>query len=316
MHRIVTGVVFVETSIHTDSKSSQKQHPQPSDAHTDHHQQTTINRPPSTDPRTFCHQLEYCLRPLTARSQPLLILGDFNAKHTSWLQSDYTDTAGDCAYYLLQTYNLHQIVQQPTHIHQNILKSCLDIAITNLPTEEALVLTGPPPLGKSDHLSIHGTITTHTTAKAMPTCQPPCWKRSWDNNRVQNLKEHLSRTQLLPDNPDIHTCGELWQHWRTKVRHSAHLLCTSVIPPQQTTPNTGPDFNRPWMTKDVLAQIKHKHCLFRQYTKTKSQADWKAFTTQRDRTCTIIRNEKNLHSLPLNTIYKLHIQINQTSTNS
>ena len=90
----------------------------------------------------------------------------------------------------------------------------------------------------------------------------------------------------------VHNCAELWQHWRTKVRHSAHLFCTSIIPPQQTTPNTGPDLNRPWMTKDVLPQIKHKHCLFRQHTKTKSQADWKAFTTQRDRTCTIIRNAK------------------------
>ena len=105
-----------------------------------------LYRPPCSNPRQFCQQLEASLQHFNVMSKNLLLLGDFNAKNAQWLHSDATDLAGDYLSCLLDTYNLTQHVNFATHLVRDTPRSCLDLVITNL-TEDKTHVQPSLPLG-------------------------------------------------------------------------------------------------------------------------------------------------------------------------
>ena len=270
-------------------------------------------RPPNTDPYTFCQQLEPCLG-LCNMNSPFLLVGDMNAKHTSWLSTDITDRAGDLLSYLLDTAGLNQHVSFPTCISRGNLKSCLDVVISNVP-EEDLSVTSYPPVGASDHVLVGGNVSLACPPQA-PTPQQnvEAWRWNWDPDHVVALKEALSSMQLLPPAEEIPQLSmtDLWSHWHDSLINTAHLYCTNFTP--RRTHQTCPG-RRPWMTQPLLCSIKLKHQLYRQYLRTRSAENWLTFVTQRNRT-TILRREAksafvsttaqgDVTGIPQGNLYKL-----------
>ena len=270
-------------------------------------------RPPNTDPYTFCQQLEPCLG-LCNMNSPFLLVGDMNAKHTSWLPTDITDRAGDLLSYLLDTAGLNQHVSFPTCISRGNLKSCLDVVISNVP-EEDLSVTSYPPVGASDHVLVGGHVSLACPPQA-PTPQQnvEAWRWNWDPDRVVALKEALSSMQLLPPAEEIPQLSmtDLWSHWHDSLINTAHLYCTNFAP--RRTHQTCPG-RRPWMTQQLLCSIKLKHQLYRQYLRNRSAENWLTFVTQRNRTTTLLREAKSafvstttqgdVTGVPQRNLYKL-----------
>ena len=84
---------------------------------------------------------------------------------------------------------------------------------------------------------------------------------------------------------------ELWDHWKRNVLHSAQQTCTVPTNSPQKQQSTGPP--RPWITPQLLTEIKHKHKLYRTYLHDKTKANWELFTSQRNKVTTLLRQAKS-----------------------
>ena len=89
-------------------------------------------RPPAQPPDMFFNHLSGLLDAASKESPHLTILGDFNAKHTSW---DYqTNYAGNLLFQLMLDFGLSQCVDTPTR-YSDDLHSCstIDLYATTRP---------------------------------------------------------------------------------------------------------------------------------------------------------------------------------------
>ena len=252
-------------------------------------------RPPNSNPSQFYYQLEKCLHTALSPSANLLLLGDFNSKHQTWLHSDTTDVAGDCLSGLLDTLGLYQLSSFPTCNTRGSMKSCLDLVITNL-EPYTVKLNQEPPLGNSDHISIRGTWQQPRQDTASHPAPPTAraWRWCWDSERVDSLKQHLAQTDLLPPDPAGVPCDTLWTYWRAKVLRVAHLYCTS-LQPCSNRPRSQPRAGslKPWMSPELLQEIRLKHRCFREYLKSRTPDAWTAFTAQRNHVTALLRSAKS-----------------------
>ena len=137
-----------------------------------------IYRAPRTEEREFCRHLEMNIRESLATSDHVLLLGDFNAKHSQWHSDDETDTLGERLHCLFAAYNLHQATDFPTYLHQGHLKSCLDLVVSSLEPCEVTVQSSAP-LGNADHVVLFGRLTLD------------------DKHQATNEEERLDGTGLL-----------------------------------------------------------------------------------------------------------------------
>ena len=126
----------------------------------------------------------------------LLILGDLNAKNSTWLSTDKTDALGENIHVLLEILGLKQYISFPTYLHRQLPKSCLDLVISNITHLET---TSAAPLGASDHVVIQGKIyldeTSHHVPNSRTQSNRSVWR--WDQKHVDALKAELRTTQLL-----------------------------------------------------------------------------------------------------------------------
>ena len=69
-----------------------------------------------------------------SRSNPqfLLLIGDFNAKSSSWSSNDTTTAQGDQLDYFTCLYGMKQVITKPPHILESSA-SCIDLIFTNQP---------------------------------------------------------------------------------------------------------------------------------------------------------------------------------------
>ena len=158
----------------------------------------SIYCPPSTDSKLFCHELDLNILSAKEKADHVLLLGDFNAKNTSWYSADKTDIAGDNLQCLFATHNLQQLVDFPTHIYCGVLKSCLDLVVTSF-SSHAVRIGSSPPLGASDHLVVTGSLKVQTNFPQNPTPQAITYRRwKWSENAISALRQALSVANLQP----------------------------------------------------------------------------------------------------------------------
>ena len=119
----------------------------------------------------------------------------------------------------------------------------------------------------------------------------PPWTWNWNSENVGALREALAYTQLLPPDIDLpsYSLTELWSLWRDTLLRTAHQFCTQL----RLTRSSAVSQKRPWMTPDLLNNIRTKHRLYRKYLRTRTAEDWDQFTTQRNKTTTLLRSAKS-----------------------
>ena len=254
----------------------------------------SIYRAPYTDGRLFCQQLEHEISAYRNTHDHLLILGDLNAKNSTWYSFDETDSLGNQLQCMLDTYNLSQFTNFPTFIYRGHPKSCLDLVVSSMESHE-LIVGSTAPLGGADHLIVHGEIAIPVQTHSSPC--PSCPRWNWSEQSIQALRETLANSSLTltPTTSRVSPAVDiqrLWAHWRTTVVNVSKLTCQAPpARPRNSQGTTGPP--RPWMTKELKLQIKLKHSLFRRYTKSRSQTTWEEFTQQRNKVTSLLRAAKS-----------------------
>ena len=142
-------------------------------------------RPPSSDIHHYCASLESCL--CRASPKPMVLVGDFSAKNTSWLSTDPADSAWRALQALLLTYGLTEHVNFPTHAAGGILNSCIDLVAAS-DTLHPTSVHPLPPLCNSDHLAILGILELPTRpTPIIAAVQPRSWSWIWDSDRDTEL---------------------------------------------------------------------------------------------------------------------------------
>ena len=257
----------------------------------------SIYRAPRADEKEFCRDLEGNISECQTQSDHLLLLGDFNAKNSHWHCEDQTNSLGERLQYLFETYNLHQATDFPTYLYQGRLKSCLDLAVTSLEPNDISVQSAAP-LGAADHVVLTGCLALRCKISAHVESQDHV-RWNWSPACIASLREQLLACDL--ECPSTETCSlpaqeeitRRWDHWRASVVRISRLACQTRphcnSRPQQHS--GGP--SRPWMTKDLLHQIKFKRSLYRQYLLCRTDARWTTFTNQRNKVTRLLRRAKS-----------------------
>ena len=251
-----------------------------------------IYRPPRSNTTQFCKELDANIRAARADTEHILLLGDFNAKNSIWLDSDQTDRLGDDLHTLFSAHNLTQHVNFATHIHQHNLHSCIDLAVTSFERHN-VTIDSVPPLGASDHLTISGKINHRIPRAPNVSSRDTMTYWHWSEQSIKSLRHSLKETDLsfTPTIGDPTPVNSMWNHWRTTLLQAAKRHCSKTRSTPRSNVNNVPP--RPWISKDLLREIKAKHHMFRLYVKSKSETDWRRFTQQRNLVTSLLRHAKS-----------------------
>ena len=253
----------------------------------------SIYRPPRADVHEFSEELEICIKAVRKNYDNILLLGDFNTTHSSWLPTDKTDSMGESLHCLLSILNLQQHTNFSTHIHRQLPSACLDLVISNISSED-LSVASLPPLGASDHIVISGDI-KYKTKQLNYVSKPNRTSWKWSQDAVGRLRQALLTTNLVPEVPHNRSVNAFWSHWKHKVISLAEQHCKT--PPRLPNTEQRQSPSRPWITKDLLTGIKLKHKLYRTYLHDRSAHNWESFTSQRNKVTTMLRRAKSTFAL-------------------
>ena len=172
----------------------------------------SIYRPPRANVHQFSEELEICIKAVRKNYENILLLGESNATHSSWLLTDKTDSMGESLYCLLSILNLQQHTNFSTHIHLQLPSACLDLVISNISSED-LSVASLPPLGASDHIVISGDI-KYITKQLNYVSKPNRTSWKWSQNAVGRLRQALLTTNLVPEVPHNRSVNGFWSHWK------------------------------------------------------------------------------------------------------
>ena len=89
----------------------------------------TVYRPPNVSMDAFLDDLDGALCRHLAPST--YIVGDFNAKHSDWFKDQVIDTSGEALKCFADSYQMHQIITEPTYNVTSERASQLDLVFTN-----------------------------------------------------------------------------------------------------------------------------------------------------------------------------------------
>ena len=164
----------------------------------------------------------------------MILVGDFNAKHTEWFVEDITNRPGAAPKDLMDSYNLDQLCSFPTHVDKiGHLISLLDLAFTNLPRNHFLTRTGEP-VSSSDHLPVLVKVSLHAADLIKPIKEPKAkviWKfAAKDGDAMQKTCQpsdwDFVRSQKITD---------IYDHW-SQLKSQFLTEVTQFIPFKYSTP--------------------------------------------------------------------------------
>ena len=184
----------------------------------------------------------------------LVITGDFNCRSSTCWSEDNENSEGIELDDLLDSLNMSQVINQPTHVRQNT-HSCIDLIITDQPN--LIVDSGVHP---SLHQNCQHDIIYGVDNLQIPS--PPTFKRSvW--------KYHEANVELLKsDLNSVNWDGELryldsteataWFTNKLLSIVSAHIPNAEILCGAKDTP---------WITKRVKDAIRRKHRIYKKTSK-------------------------------------------------
>ena len=215
-----------------------------------------IYRSPSQDREqfeSFSSAFEEVLFNLS-NEKPLfkVIVGDFNARSSSWWCDDITTTEGLSIDYLTSQYGLYQIVSEPTHLLPQSA-SCIDLIFTDQPN--LVVDSGTHP---SLHSNCHHQI-TYCKLNLHIQYPPPYQRLVW-NFKLADIKAirrslELVNWEHLFLNKSVHNQVSIFN--KTLIN-----VFTNFIPNKIITCN---DKDPPWINDFIRKKIEWKNQLYRNF---------------------------------------------------
>ena len=254
-----------------------------------------VYRPPSTDPSVidnFYASFQSCLTKIRTPGSPVLIMGDFNAKCSTWYGTT-TDTAGHQLSCLLDMFSLQQHVTFSTHRSHKGNEAALDLMITD--TAASICEPRPSaPLGQLDHSIVLGRL-------CIPTCtaSPPAPNTTLPSHSFQIPDfSQFDISSILPTHLVALNESIAIVNWHAALQLKLgdpnrtapafydilHGLCSAFLPtrsrssaPRRRTPSP------PWLTRAVKAQLKRKRDSYSLYRKYPTPSNHEHYKCERNR---------------------------------
>ena len=245
-------------------------------------------RPPDS-PKSFYEELEVALEQVHGFHLPIILLGDFNAKHSEWFAGDSTNHHGRTLKNLMDRYDMHQLVDEPTHLnHEGKPSSLLDLAFTNAPHLFAAPAEVMPPISTSDHLPV--TVQCSITPKLYPIVNSEYTKWQFDlkdRHKMDNAFLYDNWEHVFQPYNDI---NNIWNRWKLAFFKEIE----SFIPKRIIRKSNHP-FSAPWFTKDLKHLIRQKNRLFKRAVASGIPDHWKIYCSARNRTTAAVKRAKRIH---------------------
>ena len=220
----------------------------------------------------------------------IILMGDFNAKHSSWFNQGTTDTCGTLLLDTLESNNLHQLIDSPTHIDNFGNNALLDLLITDSPN--LFTLHGPGlPLSNCDHSPVIGQL--FIGKQQSKSYQRRLW--FYDQIDQENFHQIFSSIpwntcfDLFDDPSDTYDC---WNKFLSDALEEA-------IPNKLVRIFPG---NQPWFKKEHYFLRRRVHRFFKRAARTQRDFDWNNYRRLKNEYTTLCNNSKKHHEEKLHQI--------------
>ncbi len=243
-------------------------------------------RPPSAG-RIFYNLLETNLNGATDCN--ILLLGDFNAKHSDWYENDCTNFDGTALKDLLDSFDLTQLCSKPTHLsNDGRPQSLLDLVITNRP-DCFNSLNVQAPLSTSDHLpiTVRCVFTRQSHQETCATGSPIWLFHKKDRDAMLSAFRRSTWVEIC----SCEDMDTLWAAWKAQFFReiSSFLPQTSHHSRKAMHKNSR---NQQWFSDDLRHQIVLKNRSYRRALRTRNPEDWLRYRTIRNKTANAIKYAK------------------------
>ena len=207
--------------------------------------------------QNFLYEFEKLLSILAQkRSDFTVIVGDFNARSTTWWSGDITNIEGTNIEALTSYHGFEQVINEPTHILPNSA-SCIDLIFADKPN--LIVESGVLP---SLHVKCHHQI-IFSKLNLNVFYPPPYQRLVWDYKKVNIdcIRKALNSVDWVFDlsNKNVHQQAEYLNRILMNV-------FSNYIPSKVITIN---DKDPPWMNDEIRNKIKRRDMFYQQLKKYK-----------------------------------------------
>ena len=246
----------------------------------------TCYRPPQFD-QTFFELLNQNIDKVVMHD--LLLMGDFNAKHSCWNDKDMTNRPGALLKDLLDSFNLDQLCSKPSHLHSSGRpESLLDLAITNVP-ECFLPPRTLEPLSTSDHLPIILEIKNNNNKFfPRPISDPSPSKHYLFGQKNSDAMLEAFTSPVWTEIFSSTDINEVWLKWKNQF----FAEIEDFIPTKDNTKNCNRHKNAPWFTKNLRGLTREKNRLYKLALRSKKPDDWIKYCAVRNKTSNAVRAAK------------------------
>ena len=238
----------------------------------------SVYRPPDDDD-TMLNHLEEKLLTLKTHEH-VLILGDFNAKHSDWYTDGPTDVHGRALFNFANTNGLFQLVKDATRRGADGKASQIDYVLTDIEDQKHAVISAP--IGKSDH----DLIETHVQ---IPIKRGACaFRYVWDYAKADwnGMRSFLADSCFFSD-IEGNDVNEFWESWKLFVLQA----CAKFIPFRRISSRHK---KNPWFNKECADAIKEKRDAHRRMLNSQGSLDtaFTEFTDKRNKAVQACRKAK------------------------
>ena len=211
----------------------------------------------------------------------VFILGDFNARSSSWWSDDINTTEGTHIDSLTSFYGLQQLISQPTHILPNS-SSCIDLIFTNQPN-----MVYENGVHSSLHQNCHHQI---IYAKVnMKVYYPPPYKRlvwNYDKANVDAIRKTIKDFKWEDAFCNINVDEQISLFNNTLLN-----IFSNFIPSKTIVCN---DSDPPWMNQNIKNIINRNNIIYKDFLKnSKSPCYYQRLENARRELSEMIRNAKD-----------------------
>lgn len=216
---------------------------------------------------------------LDCPSANILVFGDFNAHHSTWLNSGHTDASGNHIFDFALSQSLSQIITFPTRYpdHDNHAPSLLDLCLVSDPS--ICTASSEAPLGNSDHVVISVSVSLNSA----PLAESPTHRTSYKYEQG----DWNSFRDLLRDAPWSHVFSLPANKCASEVISWIQAGIEAFVPHRryQVKPHSSP-----WFSPGCASAIAHRNHYFHLYQRNKSVENRRLFTSARNQ-CKRVLNE-------------------------
>ena len=251
-------------------------------------------RPPDQPTDVFFDTLSAAISLAESESTILTVLGDFNAKHSSWDPDSNPNPSGARLYQMLLDFSLTQLVTAPTRASSDGRSfSTIDLLCTTRPDIVQDVKVSDP---ISDHCCVSAYFQDVTAERSPRSSKSSLHLPNFSAVDWGNVSTALHNSNLLEAIQGTTDIDIAWQTWKSIVTTvlSRHIpMRVIVLRPK----------NKSWMTSELYKMSKKKQRLFRAALRSRSPDDWTAYKTFRNKCTDSYRKAKeNFFSLQISKL--------------